>query len=119
MQNRLITKGFTTSGKHSVITKGYGIFDVIIREVVEVSRTIIRVGKTSVSKTLDQIDEIIVYAKLVSINGKEATNNEIKGWIKITYNAARKIFVNVLKSTSPTVRSKFNEIVVYAKRIIR
>ncbi len=118
MLNRIITKGLSVSGKNSIVTNGYGIFDVIIREIVETSKHFLKGGKKAVSQFTDKFEDIVIHAKLLSVNDNEL-DRPVKGWIKITYNTARKIFVKVVQSTIINVKNNCSDIVVTAKRIIK
>lgn len=118
MLNRIVTKGLSVSGRNSLVTSGYGIFDVIIREIVETSRYIFKGGKKVVTQFVDEFEDIVIHAKLLSVNDNEL-DRPVKGWIKITYNTARKIFVKVVQSTIINVKNNCSDIVVTAKRIIK
>lgn len=80
--NRIITRGMGPStgaaGRAGMVTQGYG--GVPPAFVTEAFQSVV-VGQSGTKRKLQQLDEVIIWAKMIEINGKAAP--EIKGWIKV------------------------------------
>lgn len=87
INNRIITKGFGPTrgvvGRSGPITLGYGGIPKFVEEAL--TQEAVRRLHGGRPKPLDQIDEIVVWAKLVSVNGERTTKN-ISGSVVVKKN---------------------------------
>jgi hypothetical protein len=117
MRNRLVTRGLSTKGRNRLVTQGFGsFFERVVQEVVEVSKRIIKVGGTAARRVSDQLEEIVVYARLISVNSVQP-DEPVKGWIRITYDRSRRIVVNAVQTAVNTIKTKLDEILISIRRI--
>ena len=82
--NRIITRGMGVSrglpGRTSLVVQGYGGPPPAF--VTEAFRQI-RVGQSGTKRRLQELDEVIVWAKLIQVNNKPAPPPDIKGWLRV------------------------------------
>lgn len=93
ISNRIVTRGFGPTrgviGRSGPITLGYGGIPKFVEEAV--TQEIVRRLHGGRPRPLEHVDEIIVWAKLVSVNDKRTSQN-ISGTVTI-------------KKTSGTIRT--------------
>ncbi len=100
-------------GRASMITMGYGGF---FRAIKEQAVRIIRAGQSGTKRALQELQEVVVWAKLIRINDEKPTV-PIQGSIKVRVSSATQIAVKVLERASVRVRSAWEDIKITVKRI--
>lgn len=115
MINQIVTRGMSTTQSNLLVTRGFSIAGVI-REVVEVSRRFVRYGGSAAKKAVERVEEIIVFAKLKSVNST-APVEPVQGSIRISFDRFRRLSVQAIKTGIAVVKSRVDEIVITIKRI--
>lgn len=116
--NRLVTRGMGASrgvpGRAGLVTQGMGgIFRFIVKEIPE---RIIRVGRSSAKRAAEGLEEIVVWAKLVSVN-EQTPEKKVEGFIKLGIDRARRIAVTLTDGITARVKSAYNNLRVTISRI--
>ena len=115
--NRIVTRGMGPSrgkaGVAGLVTQGYGGF---FRAVAEQARRIGRVGKSAAKKTLEGLEEVIVWAKLVRVNDKKP-EQKVEGFVRVGIDRVKHIAVNMIGSVSTRVRNVWEDIKITISRI--
>lgn len=89
--NRIITRGMGpstgTAGRAGMVTQGYG--GTIPQFVIDgIQFRQINLGQSGTKRRIDQLDEVIIWAKLVEVNGQPSPA-PIKGWVKVKVDKSR------------------------------
>lgn len=117
--NKLVTLGLGTSrgieGRGGLVVAGYGGPPSFVVSALE-ERTRIRVGQSGSKRRLDQLDEVIVWAKLLEVNGKAATGN-VKGALKVRVDKKRGHASVVAEHISSRARGAWEFIKVSVRRL--
>lgn len=110
--NRIVTRGMGHS-QNRIITLGYGR-----RPPAFVVQTIKRnvVGQSGTKRRLREMQTVIVWAKMVEINGN-VPPVEIKGFVRVHVDRARNFASVIAEHVSTKVRSAWDDINVIVKRI--
>lgn len=113
--NRIITRGMGTSrgkpGRAGLVTQGYGGPP---RAVIENFRRRIIVGGGSKRRAWEGLDEVIVWAKLISVNGRPAPK-KVEGFIRVgTSNGFARAMV---EHVSTRIRAAWEDIRIVVKRL--
>ena len=115
--NRIITRGMGTSrgraGRAGMVTQGYG---GPMRYVLEQIRQIVRVGQSGAKRALRELDEIVVWAKMIRINNHPPPDN-IEGFIKIRINRTAGYVVSLAEHVSTRVRKAWEDIKISIRRL--
>lgn len=118
--NRIITRGMGPTrgtpgvpGRASMITMGYGGF---FREVARQAVRLIRAGQSGTKRALRELQEVVVWAKLIRIND-EKPKYPIQGSIKVRVSSASQIAVKIVERASVRVRAAWEDIKITVKRI--
>ena len=118
--NKLITIGLGpsngTPGRAGIVTLGYGGPPTfVVTEIEEAVRPLrLRLGQSGTKRRLEQLDEVIVWAKLIDVNGR-APKTEIKGSIRVPVTKGRaSVFV---EGVSVRVRAAWETIRVTVSRL--
>ena len=84
---KIITRGMGpatngVSGECSMVVQGYGgVTPAVIVSTIERPLRL-RLGQSGTKRRLAELDELIVWAKLIEVNDK-APKRPIKGWIRV------------------------------------
>lgn len=100
------------SGRAGLITQGYGGF---FKKVAEAGIRLIRAGQSGTKRALRELEEIIVGAKLLSVND-EKPKDQIQGHVTVKIDRARRIAV-MAEGVSKRVRAAWEDIKITVKRI--
>jgi hypothetical protein len=116
--NRIVTRGMGPTrggvpGRASMVVMGYGGF---FRAIKEQAIRIYRAGQSGTKRALQELQEVIVWAKLIRIND-EKPSVMIQGSIKVKISNASQIAVKVLERASVRVRSAWEDLKITVKRI--
>lgn len=110
--NRIITRGMGASrgkaGVAGLITQGYGGF---FRAVVQGTKRLIKAGRSSAKKKLEELEEIIVRVKLVTINEK-TPEKKVEGFLRVGIDRARHIAVSLAQGITAKVNSAYDSLKV-------
>ena len=107
--NTLVTRGFGRN--QSVVVQGFGIM-AFLKEVLT---RFITLGKSSAKKALNEIHEVMVFAKLIRIN-EELPKNQIQGQlvVKLTETVTHAKVVDKVKVKA---RSMWEDVKITVKRL--
>lgn len=115
--NRIITRGMGTSrGKVSragLVTQGYG---GIFRAALEEIRRIVRVGQSGAKRAVRELEEVIVWAKLVRVND-EAPAKNIEGFVRAHIKRTSTHVVSLIEHVSTRVRKVWEDVRISIKRL--
>lgn len=118
--NRIITRGMgPTRGtpgvpmRASMITMGCGGF---FRAVKEQAIRIIRAGQSGAKQALRDIQEVVVWAKLIRINDEKPTAL-IQGFIRVKISKASEIATVLVSRARVRVRAAWEDIKITVKRV--
>lgn len=115
--NRIITRGMGVSrglsGRTSLVTQGYG--GPVPGFVAEAFRSV-RVGQSGTKRKIDQLDEVIIWAKLIEVNKQPAPPPDVKGWIKVKVDRNSHAAV-LAEHISSRVRAAWETIRVTVRRL--
>jgi len=117
--NKIITRGFgakrAVPNRNGPIVQGYGGPPRFVVEAIE-RGTRLRLGQSGGKRRLDELDEVIVWAKLLEINGKTAPPN-VKGWIKVKVDKDRGYAAVMAEHISSRTRAAWEIIKVTVQRL--
>jgi len=88
---------------------GYG------RRFIEEVKRLIRQGKSNAEKFVRDLEEVVVWAKLVRVNDEKPEQN-IQGKLTVRVNLARKIAV-IAESFSSRTRSAWEDVKIVINRL--
>lgn len=119
LTNKIITRGFgpkrsvvNTSGP---ITQGYGpLAPAFVTEAFR--RPGLRLGQSGTKRRLQELDEVIVWAKLVEVN-RRPPPVDVSGWIKVEVNKDSGYAAVVAEHVSTRVRAAWETIKVSVSRL--
>jgi hypothetical protein len=118
MQNKIVTRGFgpirNIPQTSALVVQGYGplLPQFVVVALTEAQRPIrLRGGRSSAHRRLDQLDEVIIWAKLVDVNGQEGPVPNIKGWVKVKVDRTSRASA-LVEHVSTRVQSIFERIKV-------
>jgi len=103
---KIITRGMGpatngVSGECSMVVQGYGGAPSAIIQVIERPLRL-RLGQSGTKRRLAELDEVIVWAKLIEMNSKPPPKT-IKGWIRVRIQKNRG-FASVMAESVRVVR---------------
>ena len=112
--NKIITRGLGSSrgksGRASLVTMGFGgIFEAIVAG----TERLIKVGQSGMKRALKELDEIIVWAKMIRVND-EAPKKTIEGFVKVHVKDLSQTKIHV---TQPMSRSVLDKIKIAVKHL--
>lgn len=116
--NRIVTRGmgFTRGGvpgRASMVVQGYGGF---FRAIKEQAIRLIRAGQSGTKRALQDLQEVIVWAKLIRINEKKPSIL-VQGSIKVKISSVSQMAVKVVERARVRVRSALEDLKITVKRI--
>jgi len=97
------------AGRAGLVTQGYG---GIIEQVLRV----IRLGQSGAKRAMRELEEVIVWAKLISINDNPPPV-KIEGFIRVKVNNAAHYAVNIIEHVSTRARKAWEDIKITIKRL--
>lgn len=91
ISNKVVTRGFGSkrlaANQAGPVSQGFGGPPSFV--VAAIERPLrLRLGQSGTKRRLEQLDEVIVWAKLVELNGKEPSK-PIKGWVRAKVDPSR------------------------------
>ena len=115
--NRIITRGMGTSrgvaGRAGLITQGYG---GIFKAIKEVAVRAIKTGQSGAKRALQELEEIIVYARLIRINDS-MPEKRLQGYVVVKIDKALNFTVSMASSISAHIRNVWQDFRITVKRI--
>lgn len=116
--NRIATKGFGssrgTAGYASPVTQGYGGPP---RFVVEAIRRGIKTGQSGRKRALREMEEVVAWAKLISINDNVSSKN-IEGTIRVRVDRER-LYAVLVEHVQTTAKVVIDGIKVFARLLVK
>jgi len=108
---RILTRGLGRNrpGYQGFITMGYG------RRFIEEVIRIIRRGGSSAEKFVRDLQDVVVWAKLIRVNDEKPKEN-IQGQLTVKVNLARKIAV-MAENVSNRTRSAWEDVKITINRV--
>jgi hypothetical protein len=109
---RILTRGLGKNppGVQGFITMGFG------RRLIEEVVRIIRKGQSGTKRALRELQEVVVWAGLVSVNDKKP-EKKVQGFVRVRINAAARSAVTAAQLVSTRIRNVFEDIRVRIKRV--
>lgn len=118
--NKLITRGLgatrLVANQAGPIVQGYGGPPSFVVQALSGRPARLRLGQSGTKRRLDQLDEVIVWAKLVEANGKVPTR-DVKGWIRVKVDRDRGFASVMVEHVSTRVREAWEFIRVHVRRL--
>ena len=117
-RNKLVTRGFGpvsggVPGRASLVSQGLGgFFQNIKRQAIR----IIRAGQSGTKRALQEIQEVMVWAKLIRINDEKPTI-PIQGSIKVRMSKTSQIAAVLISKATVRVREAWEDLKITVKRI--
>ena len=115
--NRIVTRGMGVSrgvaGRAGLITQGYGGF---FREIKKQAIRIYRAGQSGTKRALQEIQEVLVWAKLIRIND-EKPPVAIQGSIKVRISQTSQIATVLVGRAKVRVREVWEDLKITVKRV--
>lgn len=116
--NRIITRGIGRTrggvlGRASMVTGGFGGF---FRAIKEQAVRIIRAGQSGAKRRLQELQEVLVWAKLIRVNDEKPTR-QIQGSITVRVPGTSQFAVKVVERVSIRVRKAIEDLKITVKRI--
>ena len=115
--NRIITRGMGTtrdkSQRAGLVTQGYGgPLAFVLQEI----RRIIRVGQSGTKRAIQELQEIVVWAKLIRVNN-DPPPVKIEGFIRIKVNAISYYAVTLAEHISTRIRKTWEDVKISISRL--
>lgn len=115
--NRIVTRGMGVSrgiaGRAGLITQGYGGPLAAVKEAV---KRLIKVGQSGTKRALQELQEIVVWAKLIRVNDV-APKLPIEGSIRVRVSSASQFAVKVVERAAVRVRKAWEDVKITVTRI--
>lgn len=119
MINQLITRGMGSSGSEfdspGLATQGFGN-NSTLAFVLEEIQQIIRIGGSSVKRAVEEIQEIVVFAKLIRVNN-DVNPVKIEGFIQVKINAISYYAITLAEHISTRVRKAWEDVKISIHRL--
>lgn len=111
--NKVVTRGFGPArdgvgNRAGPVTRGYG--GRFIKQIVEL--VVRRIHGRSGRKSHEDVNELVVYAKLIEVNDHEP-KRKIEGWVKVNVSG------EYVRSLVEHITSKVKDVWVSVTRVIR
>jgi len=116
--NRIVTRGMGPNrggvvGRASMVVMGYGGF---FREIKKQAIRIYRAGQSGTKRALQEIQEVMVWAKLIRINDEKPAI-PIQGSIKVRISRTSQIAAVLVGRARVRVREAWEDLKITVKRI--
>ena len=106
LSNKVVTRGFGSprpvTNRSGPITQGYGGPPTFVAETFR--RASLRLGQSGTKRRLQELDEVIVWARLVTVNDVEP-KRPVKGWIRARVDRGRGYASAMAEHVGSRVRS--------------
>lgn len=118
MGNKLITRGLGpvtggVPGRAALISQGLGgFFEEIKRQAIRIYRA----GQSGTKRALQEIQEVMVWAKLIRINDEKPTI-PVQGSIKVRISNTNQIAAVLVSRAKVRVREAWEDLKITVKRI--
>jgi len=118
MGNKLVTRGMGpvtggVPGRAALISQGLGgFFEEVKRQAIRIYRA----GQSGTKRALQELQEVMVWAKLIRIND-EKPPIPISGSIKVRISKTSQIAAVLISRASVRVRSALEDLKITVKRI--
>jgi len=106
----LVTRGFGRN--QSIVAQGFSFMTA----VGQILTRFIELGQSGTKRALREIQEVVVWAKLIRVNNK-TPESPIQGFVKIKLSDASQIAVRAVKKVSVKVRSIFDDLKITVNRL--
>ena len=118
--NKIVTRGFGpvrdgVPGRAGPVTQGYGGPPAFVVTTLANLRQI-NLGQSGLKRRIRELDEIIVWAKLIEINDQPPPR-EVKGWIKVHVKRDQGYAAVMAEHVSSRVRKAWETIRVTVQRL--
>jgi len=109
---RILTRGLGKNppGVQGFITMGFG------RRLIEEVVRIIRKGQSGTKRALRELQEVVVWVGLVSVND-EKPKEKVQGFVRVKVNSAANRAVTAAQLVSSRVRNIYEDVKVKIKRV--
>lgn len=115
--NRIITRGMGTSrgaaGRAGMVTSGFG---GLVAAALEQARRVIRYGRSGAKRLAEELDEIIIHARLIRVN-QEKPDANVQGSIKIAFSTASHYAVVLAERVSTRARKAWEDVKISVQRL--
>lgn len=106
----MITRGLGRN--QNMVAQGFSIMSFVSDAILR----FIELGQSSAKRALKEIQEVVVWAKLVKIND-ETLPMSIQGSVKVKLTDASQLAVRAVRKVSVKVRSIYDDIKISVNRI--
>ena len=118
--NKLITRGLgarrAEANRAGPVVQGYGGPPTFVVKALSERPARLRLGQSGTKRRLDQLDEVIVWAKLLEANGR-TPDRDVKGWIKVKVDKNRGYASVMAEHVSTRAREAWEFIRVSVRRL--
>lgn len=122
LYNKIITQGYGLN-RQTVQSSGLVVLGIgtplpnFIIETLEDQRPLrLRYGQSGTKRRLDQLDEVIIWAKLIEVNG-EFPRSQIKGSVKVVFPKHRDPLKMTLEHVSTKIKNSWEDIKIRVRRL--
>jgi hypothetical protein len=120
LQNKIVTRGFgavrTLPQSSGIVVQGYGPVPPAF-VVAALERPLrLRAGQSGTKRRMRELDEVIVWAKLVTVNEVEP-KKPVKGWIRAKVDSSSGYASVMAEQVSARARKAWEVIKVTATRV--
>lgn len=106
----MVTRGFGRN--QNMVAQGFSIMSFVSEAVLR----FIELGQSGAKRALKEIQEVVVWAKLIRINDKPPAL-PIQGSVKVKLTDASHLAVRAVRNVAVKVRSIYDEIKISVNRI--
>lgn len=106
----MITRGLGRN--QNMVAQGFSIMSFVSDAILR----FIELGQSSAKRALKEIQEVVVWAKLIRINNKTVTK-KLQGSVKVKLTDTSQIAVRAMRKVSVKVRSIYDDIKISVNRI--
>lgn len=106
----LVTRGFGRN--QNIVAQGFSFMTA----VGQVLSRFIELGQSGAKRALREIQEVVVWAKLIRVNNK-TPEIPVQGFVKVKLNDASHVAVRAAKKMSVKVRSIFDDLKITVNRL--
>lgn len=106
----MVTRGFGRN--QNIVAQGFSLMSFIGDAVLR----FIELGQSGAKRALREIQEVVVWAKLIRVNDKEISRS-LQGSVKVKLTDASQITVRAVRKVAVKVRSIYDDIKISVNRI--
>lgn len=109
---KIITKGLGKDppGVTGFITMGFG------KKLIQAAIRLVRQGQSGAKRALQELQEVVVWAGLVSVNDKRP-QKKVQGFVRVRINTAARYAVTAAQLVTTRIRNVYEDIKVSIKRV--